>query len=228
MANIILYVNYESETALTTIEALRIEQYEVVEVEHDQEALSFIENNETINMVILDYGKSRDEYSVIRPMRARIKFFPIMVLSHMELDENVVNAFRLGANEYINKPVVNDILLLRILNIFNLLSIKQLENYLPIQIGELHIDLRSRQVMRNLQAVVLTPKEYDLMLYLARHVNQVCSRDQILKEVWKYEYAMGTNVVDVYIRYLRLKIDKGHRDKMIHTLRGVGYILRVN
>ena len=217
-------MNYEGESAVPIIEALRIEKYEVIEVGHDIEAVEYVNIHE-IDMLILDYGSAGNQLGVIRQLRTRISFFPIMILSNMMLSENIVEGFAAGANEYITKPVETEIVLVRIRNLFNLLEIQHHENDLPITIGELHIDPRSRRVQRNTQSIELTPKEYDLLLYLARHVNQVCSREQILKLVWEYDYSLGTNVVDVYVRYLRLKIDKGHRHKMIQTSRGIGYML---
>jgi DNA-binding response OmpR family regulator len=221
---IILYVNFVGESAIPIIEALRTEKYEVIEVDHLVEAVEYVECHK-IDLLILDYGDERNDFAVIKQMRIRNEFFLIMILSHFVQSEAVVNGFKAGANEYLMKPVQIDVVLVRIFNLFNLLSIEQLENVQTVSIGELYIDPKSRTIIRNSQTIDLTPKEYELLLYLARHVNQVCSREQILKRVWKYDYALGTNVVDVYIRYLRLKIDKGHRHKMIHTSRGVGYIL---
>ncbi|WP_438350929.1 response regulator transcription factor [Paenibacillus sp. FA6] len=224
MNKTILYVNYEGESAVPIIEALRIEEYEVIEVGHDIEAVEYVESHK-IDMLILDYGSKGNEFEVISQLRTRMGFFLILILSDIMMSEKIIKGFAAGANEYITKPVQIEIVLVRIRNLFNLIEIENTENNLPITIGELYIDPRSRMVRRNTQSIELTPKEYDLLLYLARHVNQVCSRERILKLVWKYDYSLGTNVVDVYIRYLRLKIDKGHRHKMIHTSRGVGYIL---
>lgn len=87
------------------------------------------------------------------------------------------------------------------------------------------MNLRSRRVNRAGEYLTLTPKEYELLEYLALHVNEACTRSDILREVWGYEYAMDTNVVDVYIKHLRVKVDKGRSVKLIHTVRGIGYML---
>jgi DNA-binding response OmpR family regulator len=92
-------------------------------------------------------------------------------------------------------------------------------------VQDLKINLRSRRVSRAGQYLNLTPKEYELLEYLATHLNEACTRSDILREVWGYDFAMDTNVVDVYIKHLRGKVDKGKDVKLIQTVRGVGYML---
>jgi DNA-binding response OmpR family regulator len=95
-----------------------------------------------------------------------------------------------------------------------------------LRIGDLTIELLTRKVSRKDHNIDLTPREFELLLYLAKHKNGEKTRDEILSDVWGYEYIGDTNVVDVYIRYLRQKMDKGYRHKLLHTVRGVGYLLK--
>lgn len=220
----ILYVEYNGGSEVPIMEALRDEKYEVMRVDNDTEAIDYAEQHD-IDMLILDQANNTLDYALIREIQKRRKPCVSMILSNRMNTEDIVNGFNAGANDYITKPVQIEILLVRIRNLFNLVSIEDHEKSLSITIGELTIDPKSRRVMRQSQEVFLTPKEYELLLYLARHVNEVCSREEILKKVWKYDYMLETNVVDVYIRHLRVKLDKGYREKMIRTSRGVGYIL---
>jgi len=95
-----------------------------------------------------------------------------------------------------------------------------------LKAADLTIELRTRKVYRKEIAVELTPREFDLLVYLAEHKNEEKTREQILSDVWGYDFVGETNLVDVYIRYLRQKIDRGFRTKLIHTIRGVGYMLK--
>ncbi|OAB44548.1 response regulator transcription factor [Paenibacillus glacialis] len=224
MNEIILYVAYDTETAIAIVAALKEANYEVMKVNNNDEALKYAEIHE-IDMLILDEGNEMNDYSVIREIRKSGKSVVVMILSNRMNAKDVVEAFNAGANDYITKPAQIEIVLVRIHNLFTLVSGERKGKALPITIGELTIEPKSRRVMRNSQEIHLTHKEYELLLYLARHVNEVCSREEILKQVWKYDYSLGTNVVDVYVRHLRVKLDKGFQHKMIHTSRGVGYLL---
>lgn len=88
------------------------------------------------------------------------------------------------------------------------------------------MELKSRRVYRGDEAIKLTPKEFDLLLFLLKRAGKVCGREMILQQVWGYDFAAGTNVVDVYIRHLRKKIDRGQTQKLLHTVRGTGYMLQ--
>ncbi|MNI69266.1 Transcriptional activator protein CzcR [compost metagenome] len=94
-----------------------------------------------------------------------------------------------------------------------------------LQYDDLRLELKSRKVYRGDQNIKLTPKEFDLLRYLLKRAGVVCERDEILQEVWGFDFSTGTNVVDVYIRHLRTKIDKGQTKKLIHTVRGKGYMV---
>ncbi|MHA0855266.1 response regulator transcription factor [Paenibacillus sp. CMAA1364] len=224
MNQIILYIHYEDEADEANIQALRIDGFEVIEVAHTIEIIKCIQNQK-IDLIIIDFGHMGNDLKAMKEIRKTMVYGPILIISYDTSSDSIIKGFNAGANDYIAMPVDPRILIVRIRNIFLLVGMVNIDMYVPITIGDLYIDPNRHQVSRDDLMIELTPKEYDLLLYLARHVNQVCSRDEILRLVWKYDYSFGTNVVDVYIRYLRLKIDKGHRHKMIHTSRGVGYIL---
>jgi DNA-binding response OmpR family regulator len=95
-----------------------------------------------------------------------------------------------------------------------------------IKVGDLTIELRTRKVYRKDIVIELTPREFELLVYLVENKNDEKSREDILSEVWGYDFIGETNLVDVYIRYLRQKLDKGYRHKLIHTVRGVGYMIK--
>nr|WP_244660899.1 response regulator transcription factor [Paenibacillus sp. CFBP 13594] len=116
-------------------------------------------------------------------------------------------------------------MLARIRNLLRVFANASPEGEEVIVVHDLKVNLRSRRVNRAGEYLTLTPKEYELLEYLALHVNEACTRSDILREVWGYEYAMDTNVVDVYIKHLRVKVDKGRSVKLIHTVRGIGYML---
>ncbi|KQY94137.1 hypothetical protein ASD24_00805 [Paenibacillus sp. Root52] len=182
---------------------------------------------ESIRMIILLHDTdSREELSEgIERLAQKSKPVPIVVLTYQAMDEEIVHWLDLGANDVILEPVHSSVLLARIRNLLRLfVSVGQMDEEV-IVVHDLKVNLRSRRVSRAGEYLMLTPKEYELLEYLARHVNEACTRSMILSEVWGYEFAMDTNVVDVYIKHLRVKVDKGRPQKLIHTVRGVGYML---
>ncbi len=214
----------DAESAISIVATLREEKYEVIEVFDDMEALKYAEIHE-VDLLIVDQGNVMNDFSVIREMQKGRQPIVSMILSNRVSTEDIVFGFTAGANDYLSKPIQIEIVLVRVRNLFNMASIERNAKGLPIIIGELTIDPKSRRVMRNALDIHLTPKEYELLFYLARHVNEVCSREDILKQVWKYDYSLGTNVIDVYVRHLRVKLEKGFQHKMIQTSRGIGYLL---
>ncbi|MGF7047493.1 DNA-binding response OmpR family regulator [Paenibacillus sp. DS2015] len=221
----LLYVGCNSELTNDAVAALKRQSYEVHLVHNYLEAIKYAEEHE-IDMFILDMKDMDSDYRVIRRIRTGGRRFPVIVLSYRVRTEDVVNGFAAGANDYINKPCEIAELIARVQNLLELFSTERERYIAPMIVGDLCIEPSSRLVMRGEDVISLSPKEYELLLYLVRNVNHVCSRDDILTHVWNHDFITGTNAVDVYIWHLRLKLDKKYSHKLIHSVRGVGYILK--
>lgn len=164
---------------------------------------------------------------VLRRLRNAEVDTPVILLTARDTVPDKVSGFEHGANDYITKPFAMEELLARVRNVLRMFKAsREGDNDDTLTIGDLTIELISRKVYRKDHSIDLTPREFELLLYLAQHKNEEKTRDEILHEVWGYEYIGDTNVVDVYIRYLRQKMDKGYRHKLLHTVRGVGYMLK--
>ena len=160
---------------------------------------------------------------VLRTMRDRGNTTPVLVLTAQDAVEFKVDALRMGADDYVTKPFAMAELLARV----EAISRRPKSMTPPVlQVSDLKIDTGSRTVTRGERVIDLTPKEYDVLVYLARHVGRVMSRTLITEYVWDYHFDPGTNIVDVVINRLRKKVDQGKEPRLIHTIRGVGYVLR--
>jgi DNA-binding response OmpR family regulator len=165
---------------------------------------------------------------VLRRLRQGGNTVPVILLTARDTVPDKVSGFEHGASDYVTKPFAMEELLARVRNILRIFAqhSKEVEGSDIVKVGDLTIELRTRKVFRKELSVDLTPREFELLVYLAEHKNEEKSREDILSEVWGYDFIGETNLVDVYIRYLRQKIDKGFRYKLIHTVRGVGYMLK--
>ena len=138
-----------------------------------------------------------------------------------------VNGLDQGANDYITKPFEIEELLARIRACMRTRSEEtEIDNTAQLQLDELILNKNTREVIRNGNQIDLTAKEFDLLLYLLENKNHVMEREQIIKRVWGYDFLGDTNIVDVYIRYLRKKMDYDYPTKLIQTIRGVGYSIK--
>lgn len=152
---------------------------------------------------------------------------PIIMLTAKDSTLDKVMGLDVGADDYITKPFVIEELLARIRVIKRKeSSLRCNQDDFNLSIMDLNLNTRTREVTRNSNNIELTKREYDLLEYMLKNINVVLSREQLLEVVWGYNYIGDTNVVDVYIRYLRSKIDDDFELKLIHTVRGVGYVLK--
>ena len=174
--------------------------------------------------VILDIMMpKKDGFEVLREMRSAGNSTPVIFLTAKSDIEDRVFGLDSGADDYLVKPFSFEELAARI----RLITRKQTGNSSNIYtIGNLSVNLKSRQVSRGGQNIDLSAREYAILECLIRNAGTVMSREKIENSVWNYDYVGGTNVIDVYIRYLRKKIDEGYDEKLIHTVRGAGYVLR--
>lgn len=162
---------------------------------------------------------------VLRTLRDRGVPTPVLVLTAQDAVESKVLALRIGADDYVTKPFAFEELLARV----EALGRRPKEIQRPVyRIGSLTLDTGKHEVHRGRKAVDLTPKEYAVLEYLARNAGRVMSRTLITEYAWGYAFDPGTNVVDVVINRLRKKIDHGSAQKLIHTVRGVGYVLKAD
>ncbi|MFD1706579.1 response regulator transcription factor, partial [Siminovitchia sediminis] len=165
---------------------------------------------------------------VLRRIRAGDPHTPVIMLTAKDSVEDKVSGLDLGANDYVTKPFEMEELLARVraaLRLSQHTKGEKVDNGW-IQVGELKLNELSREVFFGESPVGLTQREFDLLAYLMKHDRQVLTRDQLLNGVWGYDYYGDTNIVDVYIRYIRNKIDKKYHMPLIHTVRGVGYVLK--
>jgi len=176
------------------------------------------------DLIVLDLRlPSLPGLDVLRTLRDRGVSTPVLVLTAQDAVEFKVDALRMGADDYVTKPFAMAELVARV----EAITRRPKEIAPPtLEIADLLIDTGSRTVRRDGAAIELTPKEYAVLLYLARHQGKVMSRTLITEYVWDYHFDPGTNIVDVVINRLRKKIDQGHALRLIHTIRGVGYVLR--
>ena len=182
--------------------------------------------NENVDLIILDIMlPGLNGIEVCRRIRQESQV-PIIMLTAKDDVSDKVAGLDTGADDYMTKPFAIEELLARIRVALNRKRNQKEPKYENLQIGDLKINLASRSVFYKDEEIILTKKEYELLEYLVRNRNIVLSREQLLNHVWDYEYFGDTNVVDVYIRYLRQKIDGKYGIHLISTVRGVGYIIK--
>ncbi len=160
---------------------------------------------------------------LLRTARDRGVTTPVLVLTAQDAVESKVQALKIGADDYVTKPFAFEELLARVEAVS-----RRPKSIAPavLKIGDLKIDTASREVRRGNTPIELTPKEYAVLEYLARNPGRVLSRTLITEYAWDYHFDPGTNIVDVVINRLRKKVDFRRNPKLIHTVRGVGYVLK--
>ncbi len=172
-----------------------------------------------------DIQRTEQDRMTLRKWMNQGNVTPILVIIPEASPQRVIDWLDFGANDVMEEPLHPKVMLARIRSLLRLFASASYDGEEIIVVQDLKINLRSRRVSRAGQYLNLTPKEYELLEYLATHLNEACTRSDILREVWGYDFAMDTNVVDVYIKHLRGKVDKGRDVKLIQTVRGVGYML---
>ena len=219
----ILVVEDEKKVASFIKRGLEAANYSV-DVEHDGETgLSRLLKTD-YDLVILDVMLPRvDGLSLMKEIRQRRIEVPVLLLTARVTVADRVMGLDLGADDYLTKPFAFEELLARVRAL-----LRRGAAAVPavLAIADLRLDPATREVTRSNQRIELTPKEYALLEFLLRRREQVLSRAVIAQHVWGVNYDTFTNVIDVYVNYLRNKIDDGFEPKLIHTVRGVGYVLK--
>jgi DNA-binding response OmpR family regulator len=188
-------------------------------------ALEMIQNY-NFDVIILDVMlPDINGIEICRRLRADKNFVPILLLTALGTSENIVTGLNAGADDYLVKPFKFGELDARV-NALNRRANQETEKTDSIIIGDLEINSQAKTVKREGEQIILTAKEFKLLYYLAKNTGRIVSRDQILDNVWDINFDMNTNVVDVYINYLRKKIDKPFTTKLIHTMKGLGYVIQ--
>lgn len=205
------------------VKKLTAEGYSVDSCFDGEEALDFLDMA-SYDGVILDIMMPElDGLAVVKHMRASGDPTPVLFLTARDSVEDKVRGLDLGANDYLVKPFSFEELMARV----RAMTRKTASTNSPVyQVADLRLDTSSHSVTRSGKNIKLSAKEFALLEYLLRNKGQVLSREKIENSLWNFDYEGGTNAVDVYIRYLRKKIDEDFSPRLIHTVRGVGYVLK--
>ena len=224
----ILVIEDETQIARVLKVELEYEGYQVT-IEHDGKAGLETALHSEFDLILLDVmlpGLSGIE--VLRRLRKENRKIPVILLTARNTTFDKVAGLDQGANDYVTKPYEIEELLARIRAIIrnypNKVESKKEEPLLTV--ADLIINLDSREVIRNGKTISLTPKEYDFLVYLVMNKNKVVTRENIILNVWGYEYEGETNVIDVFITHLRRKMDEGFSTHLITTVRGVGFTIK--
>jgi len=200
------------------------EQRWSVDLVADGEEGERLARSQPYDLVILDMRlPGRSGLDVLRNLRAKGFERPVLVLTAQDAVDSKVQTLRAGADDYVTKPFAFEELLARV----EALARRPRELASPVlKVDDLEVNLDARDVKRGGRTIELTPKEFLVLEYLARHVGRVMSRTLITEYAWGYHFDPGTNIVDVVINHLRKKIDAGRGKKLITTVRGVGYVIK--
>ena len=207
---------------------LECEGYRVTRAKDGLEALSKI-REAAPDLILMDWGlPDLDGVSVCRRLRETGVSVPVLMLTARDEVADRVQALDAGVDDFLSKPFAIEELLARCRALLRRATGQINDQTATLEVGDLRLDPLSRDVLRAGQRINLAAREYDLLLYLLRHANQVVARNEILENVWGPNFFGDGNVLDVYIRYLRQKIDLPGCGPLIHTHRGVGYMLRLD
>jgi heavy metal response regulator len=219
----ILLVEDEKKVARFIQQGLE-EEHHTVDVAHDGESGLAMAGAQHYDVIILDVmlpGKSGID--VTRELRVRKRATPILMLTAKTATEDKVAGLDSGADDYLTKPFAFAELLARVRS---LLRRGTQEKSTVLTLADLQLDTVTHKARRGTRLIDLTTKEYALLEFFLRNKERVLSRTIIAEHIWDYHFDTGTNLIDVYINHLRNKVDTGFDRKLIHTVRGVGYVLK--
>lgn len=220
----ILVVEDEKKTASFIRKALQAEGFAVDVLHRGDEVLPFVLGT-SFDAIVLDIMlPGRDGLSVLRQLRSAKIVIPVLLLSARgEVDERV-EGLDAGADDYLPKPFVLSELIARVRALG-----RRSGAHMPVELrlANLALNTLAREAMRDAVRIELSSREYLLLEFLMRSTGRICSRSAILEQVWGYTFDPGTNLVDVYIARLREKIDAGFKPKLLHCVRGVGYVMKM-
>jgi DNA-binding response OmpR family regulator len=215
----------EDEPSLLSIitKRLKEEGYGVDSAKDGREGENYITSAE-YDCIILDIMiPFQDGLTLLRKIRAKNISAPVLLLTAKDSIEDRVIGLDGGADDYLIKPFSFDELLARVRAMLR--RHKDKKNTV-LSIGDLEMDTITRQVQRGGKSIELTSKEYSILEYFLRNKNRVLTKSQIAEHVWNYDFEYNSNIVEVYVRYLRRKMDEEFKNKLIHTIRGGGYVIK--
>jgi heavy metal response regulator len=219
----ILLVEDEKNVAAFIKKGLEEEYYAVDVAEDGTEGLFMATSNEYDLMVLDIMLPEINGIELCKRLREKGIKAPILMLTAIDSVNSKVEGLESGADDYLTKPFAFSELLARLKALLR----RTAESVSELSVEDLRMDLLSRRVFRGDREIILTPKEFSFLEYLLRNKGRVLSRTQIIENIWGYNFDPNSNVVDVHIKFLREKIDTGSSRKLIHTVRGAGYILKV-
>ncbi len=225
----ILLVEDEKKIADTLQAGLHEQNYNVVIAYNGLEGKQLYDEGK-YDMVILDINLPFiNGYELCKMIRQNDQRIPIMLLTALNFTENKIEGFELGADDYVAKPFEFRELSARVKALLRRVEANEhINDEKLLKIADLEMNIDSKEVKRSGQKIPLTAKEFQLLEYLLRNTGKVVSRSDIAKDVWEIDFDTQTNVIDVYVNFLRKKLDKDYTPKLIHTQVGMGYILKVD
>jgi len=219
----LLVIEDEKKVANFIKRGLEDENSEVVTVHDGVEGLA-VATSHSFDLIILDIMLPKmDGVTLMKELRALNITTPVLMLTAKDTVDDIVAGLDSGSDDYLTKPFALAELQARVRA---LLLRKERERGADIRYADLRLDPVAHKVWRADQEIELTAKEYTLLEYLVRNANKVVTRTMIAENVWDYSFDNFTNIIDVYINYLRKKIDRDAEKKLIHTVRGIGYIFK--
>ena len=214
----------EPKTANSLREGLREKGYEV-EIANDGNTAVDLVNRQRFDLLIMDIIlPSMNGFDICRKLRKQNHTMPVIMLTALGMTADKLRGFDAGSDDYIVKPFELEELLARVR-----VALSRNQKAAPsnkLSFSGLEMDMDTMEVWRDGKAITLTAKEFSLLTYFMRNPNKVLSKEDIAEKVWNLTFDTGTNFVEVYVSYLRNKVDKGFERKLIHTRKGMGYILR--
>jgi len=222
----ILLIEDEKKIADTLCKGLNELDYHV-ETAYDGKIGLRLFESANFNLIITDINlPGMNGYELSKAIRSRNQHIPIIMLTALSTTDDKVEGFDAGADDYLVKPFEFKELLVRIRALLKRTMNQQVPAGNVLTVGDLHLNVDSKEVSRDGTDITLTAKEFQLLEYFMRNRNRVISRADIAEKVWDLDFDTKTNVIDVYVNFLRKKIDKDFEPKLIHTQVGMGYIMK--